>query len=96
VSSDNQAKYQAANYEELCKDTIFYGSSKTVIEKIQQMKEATGANSLILHFPPQNTREQNKRVLRRFAEEVIPKFRKPSEGASQGLSVTTEGVVARV
>ncbi len=96
VSSDNQSKYQAANYEELCKDTIFYGSSKTVIEKIQQMKEVTGANSLILHFPPQNTREQNKRVLRRFAEEVIPKFRKPSEGAGQGLSVTTEGVVASV
>lgn len=96
VSPENQQKYQAANYEDLCKDTIFYGSSKTVIEKIQHMKDATGANSLILHFPPQNTREQNKRVLRRFAEEVIPKFRDPRTLTNGGLTETREGVVAQV
>ena len=46
-----------------------------MIEKIKYIEELTGANSLILHFPPQNTREQNKRVLRMFADKVIPEFR---------------------
>ena len=74
LSQEIKDKYQAADYTDLCEDTIIYGSSKTVIERIQYMKETTGATSLILHFPPQNSREQNKRVLRRFADEVIPKF----------------------
>lgn len=75
ISQENKDKYQAADYEDLCDDTIIYGSAETVIEKIKYMEELTGANSLILHFPPYNSREQNKRVLRRFAEDVIPKFR---------------------
>ena len=75
ISKENQEKYQAAGYEELCEDTIVYGSPETVVEKIRHIEAVTGANSLILHFPPQNTREQNKRVLRLFAEQVIPRFR---------------------
>lgn len=75
ISQENKDKYQGSDYEDLCEDTIIYGSPETVIEKIKYMEELTGANSLILHFPPYNTREQNKRVLRQFAEDVIPKFR---------------------
>lgn len=75
ISQENKDKYQASDYGDLCEDTIIYGSPKTVTEKIKYMEELTGANSLILHFPPQNTREQNKGVLRLFAKEVIPKFR---------------------
>ena len=75
ISQDNKDKYQAAGYEELCEDTIIYGSPETVVEKIRYMEEQTGADKLILHFPPGNTREQNKRCLSLFAEEVIPKFR---------------------
>ena len=75
ISQENKDKYQAADYEALCEDTIIYGSPETVIEKIKYMEEVTGANSLILHFPPYNTREQNKRVLQMFAEKVIPTFR---------------------
>ena len=63
------------NYEKLREDTIIYGSPESVIEKIKYMEEVTGADSLILHFPPYNTREQNARVLAQFAEDVIPKFR---------------------
>ena len=74
ISKENQDKYQAASYEDLCEDTIIYGSPDTVTDKIRYLEETTGADSLILHFPPHNTREQNKRVLRLFAEEVIPKF----------------------
>lgn len=75
ISQENKDKFQASDYEELCEDTIIYGSPETVIEKIKYMEELTGADSLILHFPPYNSREQNKRVLRCFAEDVIPKFR---------------------
>ncbi len=75
ISKENKDKYQMAGYEDLCEDTIIYGSPKTVTDKIKYMEELTGATSLILHFPPYNTREQNKRVLRMFADEVIPKFR---------------------
>jgi alkanesulfonate monooxygenase SsuD/methylene tetrahydromethanopterin reductase-like flavin-dependent oxidoreductase (luciferase family) len=75
ISQENKAAYRASDYEDLCEDTILYGSPETVIEKIKYLEELTGASSLILHFPPQNTRDQNRRVLRRFAENVIPKFR---------------------
>jgi alkanesulfonate monooxygenase SsuD/methylene tetrahydromethanopterin reductase-like flavin-dependent oxidoreductase (luciferase family) len=75
ISKQNQDKYQSSGYQELCEDTIIYGSPSTVIEQIKHMEKVTGTNSLILHFPPQNTREQNKRVLRMFAERVIPSFR---------------------
>ena len=75
ISQENKDKYQASDYEDLCEDTIVYGSPETVIEKIKYIEEVTGANSLILHFPPYNSREQNNRVLRSFAENVIPKFR---------------------
>ena len=75
ISQENKDKYQGSDYEDLCEDTIIYGSAETVVEKIKYMEEVTGADSLILHFPPYNSREQNSRVLRRFAEDVIPKFR---------------------
>ncbi len=75
ISQENKDKYQGSDYEDLCEDTIIYGSPDTVSEKIRYMEEVTGADKLILHFPPQNTREQNRRCLRMFAEEVIPRFR---------------------
>jgi alkanesulfonate monooxygenase SsuD/methylene tetrahydromethanopterin reductase-like flavin-dependent oxidoreductase (luciferase family) len=75
ISKENKEKYSAASYEDLCEDTILYGSPETVTEQIRHMQEVTGATSLILHFPPYNTRAQNKRVLELFAQEVIPKFR---------------------
>lgn len=75
ISQENKDEYQGSDYEDLCEDTIIYGSAETVVEKIKYMEEVTGADKLILHFPPYNSREQNSRVLRRFAEDVIPKFR---------------------
>jgi alkanesulfonate monooxygenase SsuD/methylene tetrahydromethanopterin reductase-like flavin-dependent oxidoreductase (luciferase family) len=75
ISQENKEKFAGASYEDLCEDTILYGSPETVTEQIRYMQETTGATSLILHFPPYNTRAQNARVLELFAEEVIPKFR---------------------
>jgi len=75
VSDSSKEELHGADYEKLRDDTIIYGSPESVIEKIKYMEEATGADSLILHFPPYNTREQNARVLAQFAEDVIPKFR---------------------
>ena len=75
VSDASQEELHGADYEKLREDTIIYGSPESVIEKIKYMEEVTGADSLILHFPPYNSREQNARVLAQFAEDVIPKFR---------------------
>jgi alkanesulfonate monooxygenase SsuD/methylene tetrahydromethanopterin reductase-like flavin-dependent oxidoreductase (luciferase family) len=75
ISKEKKAELAGADYEELCEDTIIYGSPETVTEKIRYMQEVTNAKSLILHFPPQNSRAQNKRVLELFAQEVIPNFR---------------------
>ena len=75
ISQENKDTFKAAGYRDLCDDTIIYGSPETVTERIKYLEELTGADSLILHFPPYNSREQNRRVLRRFAEDVIPKFR---------------------
>lgn len=75
ISKENQEAFNAAGYQDLCEDTIIYGSAETVIERIKYLEELTSADSLILHFPPYNSREQNRQVLRRFADEVIPKFR---------------------
>ena len=75
ISQENKDAYSVAGYDDLCLDTIIYGSPETVIDKIKYMEELTGATSLILHFPPYNSREQNRRVLRQFAQDVIPKFR---------------------
>ena len=52
-----------------------YSLTKTVIDKIHYMKEKTGATSMILHFPPYYSREQTRRTIELFAEQVIPKFR---------------------
>jgi alkanesulfonate monooxygenase SsuD/methylene tetrahydromethanopterin reductase-like flavin-dependent oxidoreductase (luciferase family) len=75
IAEENRAQLHVASYDELCEDTIIYGSAETVVERIRYLEELTGATSLILHFPPYNSREQNRRVLRRFAEDVIPRFR---------------------
>lgn len=75
ISAENAKAFNVAGYRDLCEDTIIYGSAETVIERIKYLEELTSADSLILHFPPYNSREQNRRVLRRFARDVIPKFR---------------------
>ncbi len=75
ISAENKAELNASDYRDLCEDTIIYGSAETVVERIKYLEELTGATSLILHFPPYNSRAQNREVLRRFAEDVIPKFR---------------------
>lgn len=75
ISKDKKAVLNKSDYDDLCEDTILYGSPDTVTEKIRYMQEATNAKSLIIHFPPYNTREQNQRVLDLFAKEVIPNFR---------------------
>ena len=75
ISKENKEKFAAASYEDLCEDTILYGSPETVTGQIRYLQELTGATSLILHFPPYNSRQQNKRVLELFAQDVIPNFR---------------------
>ena len=70
-------------------DTIIYVSVETVVEKVKYLEETTGADSLILHFPPYNSRAQNARVLRRFAEDVIPKFLAALRRQGEGVGFRT-------
>lgn len=63
------------NYDELVETTIIHGSPATVIRRINELKAATGLDSLLLHYPPYYGPEKTKKMLKLFAEEVMPAFR---------------------
>ena len=63
------------DYDALTRDIILHGSPATVIEKIEELREKTGAASIMLHYPPWYGTEKALASLELFAGEVIPKFR---------------------
>ncbi|RLA14480.1 MAG: hypothetical protein DRQ52_04090 [Gammaproteobacteria bacterium] len=63
------------NYDELVETTIIHGSPETVIRRINELKDATGLDSLLLHYPPYYCTEKVKKMLKLFAEQVMPAFR---------------------
>lgn len=63
------------DYDELAQTTILHGSPQTVIRRINELREATGLTSLLLHYPPYYGAEKIKSMLRLFAERVMPEFR---------------------
>jgi alkanesulfonate monooxygenase SsuD/methylene tetrahydromethanopterin reductase-like flavin-dependent oxidoreductase (luciferase family) len=75
ISAEDRETYSDSSYEDFCKDTILHGSPATVVEKLHYMQEVTHATSMILHFPPYYSREQTRRTIDLFAEQVMPKFR---------------------
>jgi alkanesulfonate monooxygenase SsuD/methylene tetrahydromethanopterin reductase-like flavin-dependent oxidoreductase (luciferase family) len=62
-------------YDSLAKSTIIHGSPQTVVERIAALKEATGLDSLMLHYPPWYGTDKAKASLELFAGEVMPKFK---------------------
>ncbi|MGE5511447.1 MAG: LLM class flavin-dependent oxidoreductase [Bacteroidota bacterium] len=62
-------------YDSLAKSTILHGSPKTVMERIKLLREATGLDSLMLHYPPWYGTEKAKASLELFAKEVAPHFK---------------------
>jgi alkanesulfonate monooxygenase SsuD/methylene tetrahydromethanopterin reductase-like flavin-dependent oxidoreductase (luciferase family) len=63
-------------YDSLSRSTILHGSPKTVIERIEKLRDATRLNSLMLHYPPWYGTERAKASLQLFAEEVMPRLRR--------------------
>jgi alkanesulfonate monooxygenase SsuD/methylene tetrahydromethanopterin reductase-like flavin-dependent oxidoreductase (luciferase family) len=74
-----------AGYEALASDIILHGSPATVAEKIAHLRDATGARSIMLHYPPWYGADKALASLTLFAEEVAPKF-KTSATAPQRVS----------
>jgi alkanesulfonate monooxygenase SsuD/methylene tetrahydromethanopterin reductase-like flavin-dependent oxidoreductase (luciferase family) len=72
VSQDVGAKPR--DYDALSRDIILHGSPATVAEKIAQLRDMTGAASIMLHYPPWYGAEKALASLDLFAGEVIPKF----------------------
>jgi alkanesulfonate monooxygenase SsuD/methylene tetrahydromethanopterin reductase-like flavin-dependent oxidoreductase (luciferase family) len=63
------------NYDTLSRDIILHGSPSTVVEKIERLREMTGATSVMLHYPPWYGVEKALASLELFATEVAPKLR---------------------
>lgn len=62
-------------YDALAQSTILHGSPRTLIEKIERLRDEVGASSVMLHYPPWYGTERSQAALTLFAEEVMPKFR---------------------
>jgi alkanesulfonate monooxygenase SsuD/methylene tetrahydromethanopterin reductase-like flavin-dependent oxidoreductase (luciferase family) len=63
------------NYDTLSRDIILHGSPATVIEKIERLRDMTGATSVMLHYPPWYGVEKALASLELFGSEVAPKLR---------------------
>ena len=73
VSQDVGARPR--DYDGLARDIILHGSPATVIAKIEELQDTTGAASIMLHYPPWYGAEKALASLELFAAEVMPKFR---------------------
>lgn len=62
-------------YDALLEATILHGSPDTVAAQLARLEDATGLQSLMLHYPPWYGTEKARASLRLFAEEVMPRFR---------------------
>lgn len=65
---------EALSYDELVGETLLHGSPETVTARVQELRDRTGATSLMLHFPPYYGPERTRETCRRFAAEVMPKL----------------------
>ena len=65
------------DYDTLSRDIILHGSPATVVEKIEHLRDMTGAGSIMLHYPPWYGAERALASLELFAGEVMPRFRQP-------------------
>jgi alkanesulfonate monooxygenase SsuD/methylene tetrahydromethanopterin reductase-like flavin-dependent oxidoreductase (luciferase family) len=74
------------DYDTLARNILLHGSPATVLEKIERLREMTGAGSIMLHYPPWYGAERTLASLERFAEAVMPKLRQPSPAAAATVS----------
>jgi len=71
------------DYDTLSRDIILHGSPATVIEKLQRLRDMTGAASIMLHYPPWYGVERALASLELFAADVMPKFKAPRRQAGR-------------
>jgi len=64
-------------YDRLAETTLIHGAPETVIARIRHLRDATGAGSLMLHYPPYYGTEKAIASLRLFADQVMPALREP-------------------
>jgi alkanesulfonate monooxygenase SsuD/methylene tetrahydromethanopterin reductase-like flavin-dependent oxidoreductase (luciferase family) len=64
-----------SGYDALTQDIILHGSPATVADKIAHLRDAVGASSIMVHYPPWYGVEKALASLELFATEVAPKFR---------------------
>jgi len=62
------------DYDELAQTTLLHGSPETVIERLRKLESMAGITSLVLYYPPYYGEEKTLRMLRLFAETVLPEF----------------------
>lgn len=63
------------DYDTLSRDIILHGSPATVVEKIERLRDMTGATSVMLHYPPWYGVDKALASLELFATEVAPKLK---------------------
>jgi alkanesulfonate monooxygenase SsuD/methylene tetrahydromethanopterin reductase-like flavin-dependent oxidoreductase (luciferase family) len=71
------------DYDALARDVLLHGSPATVLEKIERLRDMTGAGSVMLHYPPWYGAERALASLQRFAEAVMPKLRRSPPAAAK-------------
>ncbi len=71
------------DYDALTRDIILHGSPATVIAKIEELRDRTGAASIMLHFPPWYGADKALASLELFAAAVIPHFRQKKPRAQK-------------
>ena len=64
-----------SGYNALAHDIILHGSPATVAEKVAHLRDAAGAASIIVHYPPWYGVDNALASLQLFATEVAPKFK---------------------
>lgn len=65
---------QDLDYDHLAETTLIHGSPETVIARIRALKAATGATSMMLHYPPYYGPDKTLAMLELFAAAVMPEL----------------------
>lgn len=76
-------KDKGLSYDELVRTTILHGSPETLRAKLRELRDTTGMNSVVVHYPPYYGTEKAMQSLTLFAEKVMPEFQKPARRAAE-------------
>ncbi|MBI3965456.1 MAG: LLM class flavin-dependent oxidoreductase [Chloroflexi bacterium] len=75
VTNESSVMLGDFDYERLVDRVFLHGSVDTVARRIEELQAKTGCSALTVHYPPYYGHEQTLKMLRLFAEQVIPRCR---------------------